>query len=54
MIYEIVLGSRLRGYFCYFKRMDKASVIMSYILLIHDLIGGWGVAVTSCQVSAWV
>ena len=54
MIYEIVLGSRLRGYFCYFKRMDKASVIMSYIFPIHDLIGGWGVAVTSCQVSAWV
>ncbi len=54
MICEIVLRSRYRGYFCYFKRIDKASVIMSYILLIHDLIGGWGVAVTSCQVSAWV
>jgi len=49
MIYEIVLGSRLRGYFCYFKRMDKASVIMSYIFPIHDLIGGWGALVSICQ-----
>ena len=47
---ENVLRSSYSDYFCYFKRIDKASVILSYSFWIHDLIGGWGVAVTSCQV----
>ena len=40
-----MLLSRYIGYFYNIERMSKASVILSYIFPIHDLIAGWGVAV---------